>query len=330
VKRFPERQQASIFFSGNHPDQHIATGRPSARLIAQAYNRGAMEPPRRHQCMIYSGDSSRQFPSLAATIKAKLRINYRCLFIGSPGMLEGLGCCLAATGVVVASEVSRGRLVLSSKREFSNKTFHPDVMVASLVETLEQTLRDGYAGLWASGDVSWEIGSPQEASKLPEYERCIERLFSDHPQLSGICQYHADRLLPEALHQALRVHPTIFINDVLTLINPHYVADSSQPATADDSTVLDSMIRKLVQPVILQESLLYRLSTSVGEFQIYMAEDTYFPAFDGKRIGKNTYVHPQFVIDDLVTGIIDVAGTLSSVTSGLPEDLSGWKRNDTN
>ena len=39
----------------------------------------------------------------------------------------------------------------------------------------------------------------------------------------GVCQYHADTLPAQAVGQGLLTHPSLFINETLSRVNPHYV-----------------------------------------------------------------------------------------------------------
>jgi MEDS: MEthanogen/methylotroph, DcmR Sensory domain len=178
----------------------------------------------RHQCLIYEGSPSQHLPALAATLKQKLDDNYRCLYLNSPVMVAGLRSCLAARGLDVFHHTSKGSLVLSSERHhLLEGCFDADRMLADLDDAVESSLKEGYKGLWATGDVSWEFGPQKDFSKLLEYETRLEEFLQRHPALSGICQYHADRLPPEALRQGLLTHPSIFINETLSRINPHYL-----------------------------------------------------------------------------------------------------------
>jgi hypothetical protein len=69
---------------------------------------------------------------------------------------------------------------------------------------------------------------------------------------------------------------------------------------------------------------LYSYRTAIGVFQIRQEGNYFVPLLDGQRLGTNTYIHPQFVVDDLVTGVIEIPGTESDSTLGLPDDLSEW------
>jgi len=178
----------------------------------------------RHQCLIYDGPPSQQLPAIAATIKQKLEEGHRCLYLNSRPMVAGLRSCLATIGLDVESELAKNRLILSSEPIVSaDGGLDVDLLLQKLEDTLDQALKDGYQGLWATGDMTWEFGSEKNFHKLMEYEYRLEALFHRRKELHGICQYHQDTLPREASKQALRTHPTLFINETLSRLNPNYV-----------------------------------------------------------------------------------------------------------
>jgi hypothetical protein len=182
-----------------------------------------MTSPSRHQCLIYEGSPSRNLPALAAAIHQQLHNNYRCLYMNSPVMVAGMRCYLSAAGIDVAHEVAKASLILSSdQRHLVDGRFDIGRMIHTLEDTLNQALSDGYVGLWATGDMSWEFGPRKEFSRLLEYEWRLEEFFREHPAIIGVCQYHADTMPREALHQGLLTHPAVFINQTLSRINPLY------------------------------------------------------------------------------------------------------------
>src|SRR5687768_6955428 len=104
-----------------------------------------MELESRHQCLIYEGPPSQQLPALAAMIRHKLDDGYRCLYLNSKSMVAGLRSCISAIGVDVASEVDRGRLILSSDASPTREgSFDTDAMLMQLEQTLDQALADGF------------------------------------------------------------------------------------------------------------------------------------------------------------------------------------------
>lgn len=182
-----------------------------------------MESLSRHQCVIYAGAPSQLLPALAARMRQMLDANYRCLYLNSPAMLAGMSSYLAAQGIDVAHEKAQRRILFSSDQSHhSGGGFDVEDMIYTLEAAVADAMRDGYTGLWASGDMMWEFGTERNLPKLGEYERRLEELFDRQPTLCGICQYHCDLLPPEILRWALLTHRARFVDETLSRVNPHY------------------------------------------------------------------------------------------------------------
>jgi hypothetical protein len=178
----------------------------------------------RHQCLIYRGAPSRQLASLALHIRRRLADNYRCLYLNSPPMVDGIRAYLTSSGLDVSEAVVEGRLILSSGQDhLIDDIFDPPHMLSLLKDAHDQALKDGYAGLFATGDMAWEFGPAGDYSKLETYERALEGFIQEHPTMCGVCQYHADVLPGEALQTGLVMHPGIFENESLSRVNPRYL-----------------------------------------------------------------------------------------------------------
>ena len=185
---------------------------------------------------------------MAAAIREKLQQEYRCLYLNSPPMVAGMRSSLATMDLDVLREVDKGALVLSSERDhLRGGSFDVESMMSALADALNQALADGYAGLWATGDMTWEFGPENDFSKLLEYEWRLEEFFQTHPQLSGVCHYHADTMPREAIRQGLFTHPAIFINHTLSLINPHFFHAQSFTPHPEQNPELESVLGRLLQ-----------------------------------------------------------------------------------
>jgi hypothetical protein len=191
----------------------------------------------RHRCLIYQGSPSHQLRAIAAVTREKLAQNYRCLYLNTAPMVAGLRSYLAAAGVDVTNVVGNGNLLLSSEQTHLSKgRFDVDRMIRALKDTFDQAMADGYAGLWASGDMTWELGPEKDFTKLLEYEWRLEQFFLEHPQFSGICQYHSDTLPPGVISQGFRSHQTIFISETLSILNSAYLPPRTSVATKKPAT----------------------------------------------------------------------------------------------
>lgn len=208
--------------SGVSPAEFI-TEAVLEKLAGRALDEQGVKTVPRHRCLLYEGSPSKQLPMLAAVICQKMEENFRCLYLNSPTMVAGMASYLAARGRDVLEDTKQGRLVLSSEQHSSSDgRFDVDAMLQGVAYALEHALKDGFRGLWASGDMTWEFGQSRDLSRLLEYEWRLEEFFQKHPELEGVCQYHADTLPPEAITQGCSAHPGIFVSETLSLVNPHY------------------------------------------------------------------------------------------------------------
>jgi len=138
-------------------------------------------------------------------------------------MVAGLRTYIAAAGVDVATAVASGALVLSSEQDhLVDGEFDTDNMLSKLAKAVRQALSDGYSGLWASGDMLWEFGSEKNLANLLAYEIELESLLETEPALCGLCLYHRDTLPASAAQIALFTHQTVYRNESLSRLNPHF------------------------------------------------------------------------------------------------------------
>ena len=196
--------------------------------------------------MIYDGAPSKQLPALATIIQRRLNEGYRCLYLNSRPMVAGMRSYLSSVNVDVVNEIAQGRLVLSSEPVASaDGEFDVGVMLKKLEDALDQALKEGYKGLWATGDMSWEFGSEKNLDKLMEYELRLEELIRKRESLGGICQYHQDSLPHEATRQGFMAHRSLFINETLSRINPHFIPFRLPDDPPPSSVELDEAIATL-------------------------------------------------------------------------------------
>ncbi|HLI02659.1 MAG TPA: MEDS domain-containing protein [Terracidiphilus sp.] len=201
----------------------------------------------RHQCLIYEGSPSKHLAAIAAVIQQRLNLRYRCLCLNSPPMIAGMRSYLAATGVDVLQEVARGSLIFSSAQShLRDGKFDIDYMMETLRSSLEKARSDGYAGLWATGDMSWEFGPEKDFSRLLEYECRLEEFIRENPDMGGICQYHSGTLPRMYLRQALLTHRELFHNETLSHINPHYLSSCAITQEAIDNPDLELALKRLL------------------------------------------------------------------------------------
>ncbi len=183
----------------------------------------SQDPTSRHKCLIYEGHPSEQLPVIVPLLLEGLKEKNRCLYLGDPEMVQMVQGALHQKGVDIAHETSRGSLVFSSDRShLAGGGFNPEAMIAMLCRLIDQSLHDGFSGLYATGDMRWELGSDKNFERLQEYEARLENVLRDKP-LKGICQYHKDTVPLRAIKDALMTHQSFYIGRALNENNLFYI-----------------------------------------------------------------------------------------------------------
>src|SRR5215469_1437089 len=135
----------------------------------------------RHQCLIYEGSPAKHVRGLASVIAAKLKENNRCLYLNHPAMVADMRSYLDAAGVDVAEAVRTGALILSSQQDhLTDGRFDVDKMLDMLEAAIRKAQKDGYNGLFATGDMTWEFGDDKRMGNLIAYECGLEDLFREY------------------------------------------------------------------------------------------------------------------------------------------------------
>lgn len=200
----------------------------------------------RHQCFIYEGSPAQHLPKLVALVKQSLKDGKRCLYLNSPSMVAGMRSYLAAAGIDVAQATEKGSLILTSDQsQIVDGHFDTDRMLDLLDKAVQQAIRDGYNGLFATGDMLWQFGGEKGMEKLLDYEWRLEEYFQHQPFLSGICQYHIDVLPADAVRHGLFTHKAAFISDTLSRLNPNFLAKESYKGKIPPTPDLQRMIEFL-------------------------------------------------------------------------------------
>jgi MEDS: MEthanogen/methylotroph, DcmR Sensory domain len=173
--------------------------------------------------MVYDGPAGRHLRPISRTVRDKLIDHYRCIYLNSEPMIAEFRTYLAAAGVDVELELRQSNLILSSERpHLVRGRFEIRVMLETLQTALDRALSDGYIGLWATGDMTWEMGRDHDVMKLLQYEWRLERFIQSHPQFGGVCQYHVNSFPMGLLDQAVALHPEIYVNETLSILNAKY------------------------------------------------------------------------------------------------------------
>lgn len=210
------------------------------------------QPVSRHKCLIYEGHPSEQLPVVVPMMENSLKDNWRCLYLGDPANVSMVGTALNSRGIDTRREADRGALIFSSDRDhLDGGKFEPKAMIDGLCQMIDLAVKDGFNGLWATGDMMWELGSDYNFEYLTEYEALLEQVFRSKPLL-GLCQYHKDVLPPLAVEEALKTHPNVYVGESYAQDNLYFMppefflqTGSSKDRDAQAQWMCDQLMRTM-------------------------------------------------------------------------------------
>ena len=94
-------------------------------------------------------------------------------------------------------------------------------MALTEVSPCLRSIKDGFEGLCAVGDMTWLLDDAPGSEQLAEYEALLNHFYR-HNRALGLCQYNRRRLPDAILDHGLATHPTIRIAGPILLTNPYY------------------------------------------------------------------------------------------------------------
>jgi hypothetical protein len=92
--------------------------------------------------------------------------------------------------------------------------FDPDGVIALLMEETERAVAQGYAGLRATGEMSWALREPPGCERLIEYEAELSD-FCAESQLLALCQYDQKYFGSDILLDILQTHRSVILGTEL-------------------------------------------------------------------------------------------------------------------
>jgi hypothetical protein len=175
-----------------------------------------------HVCTLFLSPEE-QLVAAAEYIREGLARGERCLYVCCDRTPDEFRAALRQAQIAVDAEEARGALVLLTKHDghLQGGTFDPDRMIAMLQKALRDTLKAGFKGLRAAGDMSWLLDEAPGSEKLAEYEARLNHFYESNHAL-GLCMYSVQKMPPAILDHCLATHKFVRMEGPILLSNPFY------------------------------------------------------------------------------------------------------------
>ena len=183
-----------------------------------------------HLCMIYENHEE-QFGMVLPYVKSGLLRNEKCVYIADDNTVEKVVSEMKnADADLFGKSLEKENLSVLTKKETYVKDgyFAPEKMIALLTENTDMALKSGFAGLRATGEMTWMFAGDPGSERMMEYEAMLNDFFPKH-QASAVCQYNRDKFSNEQLAIVFQTHPkVIYRNEII--VNPLYLSMEEEEA----------------------------------------------------------------------------------------------------
>jgi PAS domain S-box-containing protein len=168
--------------------------------------------PGEHLCCFYQSEHEHQ-AIVTAFVCEGFRRGEKCIYIADVHTQNLILDCLWTAGIAVDAYLTSGQLCVMSANDtyLQGGRFQPCAMIDLLKRETEQALAEGYAGLRATGEMTWAQRGLPGCGRLIEYEVQLNAFFPGSRCLA-LCQYDLRYYEPSLLFEALMTHPVLIIN----------------------------------------------------------------------------------------------------------------------
>lgn len=175
----------------------------------------------RHIALFYRSQAI-QLDGAAAFLTEGLQSGNRCLYLKNENSTTEIKAALTAFDIDVEQRICDGDLVFRDASSiYLDSGFDPVQMVETLEKQANDSVDEGYAGLWVAGENSWCFHTDHSFDHILDFEADFDAVCPNLP-VTALCQYDLTRFSEKSAAKALWTHKQIIYRNLLC-DNPFYV-----------------------------------------------------------------------------------------------------------
>ena len=178
-------------------------------------------PAGTHMCYIYADDHEHD-EIVSKFVESALPEQEWVSYFADLLSEEELPAHFAHLGIRLPQERAMGHFEgdLANRVYCPDGTFVPKRMLDRVRELYLQSVRKGYQGARATGEMTWALRGLPGSERLIEYESGLNAVVRECPA-TLVCQYDARRFSGATLYDVLNVHPYMIVRGQIVR-NPYY------------------------------------------------------------------------------------------------------------
>ncbi len=287
--------------------------RKEAGIATQPYSIVTMSglEPGDHLCILYETEQQHQ-ELLTTYIRDGLEHDQKVIYIVDSHTADVILKYLDKTGFPAAGYLASGQFsILTAEDSYlRNGSFDPGAMIDLLRREEDQALKEGYAAMRVTGEMTWVLRGHPGSERLIEYEARLNDYFPGSRALA-LCQYDRWCFDSRVLLDIIATHPIVVIGTE-AYDNFYYVPHGQFLGEEDSSSVLNQRIELLQDRKLLEQALLE-------------SEQLYHTIFNGSSDAVFVYLLTE---EDLPGDFIEVNEQACEMLGYSREKLMGLNRLD--
>lgn len=202
-----------------------------------------------HLTSIYQ-NKEQQFSVAVPFIMDGLTNNNKCVYVINENSKEEIIFEFENAGFNVNDYIARKQLeILTAEETYLKDGYFGVEKILNFIEkTNENAMKEGYAGLRGTGEMSWSLKNSPMDEQLIEYEVRLNKFLKDKTILL-LCQYNEGKFGHEILNNIVRTHESIVIYGKLYknkyfYIDPAYFSEAQKLPGDAYRTIIDTIIEE--------------------------------------------------------------------------------------
>lgn len=187
----------------------------------------------RHLALFFQSTTV-QLQSVAAYLDYGLKNGYRCLYLTDTNSPTQIKDALRAINIDVDGHIQAGDLVVSeASTVYLDPGFDPERMIAILNEECQDSISEGYEGLWMAGENTWCFHTEMSYDPILDFEADFDATCPELPVIA-LCQYDLNKFSEESAAKSLWTHKQILYRYTICE-NPFYISPDEYRKIDDPS-----------------------------------------------------------------------------------------------
>lgn len=184
--------------------------------LADAMSQAAQNGRHKHVCL-YFRNPIEQWEVFRRYFLDHYRAGLPTTYLHQASSREQLMERVHAEGIDAQDAVNRGLLRMVPARDsyLRQGVFSADFMISFMRLMMVRLHADGFQKHLVTGEMDWFFTDTPGVEDIHAYERRLNKLLDEYPEVTVVCQYDITRFDGEGVLQACATHPIVHLDDRL-------------------------------------------------------------------------------------------------------------------